>query len=57
MSAWDAITVAQVARTTSGQRIQSGPMLNNGLSMASGSGEQQGALAEVVEHQRRETRR
>ena len=35
--AWEAMTVASVARTVSGRTNQSGAMLKNGFSTASGS--------------------
>ena len=54
ITAWLAITVAAVARTTIGSRAQSGYIRKNGLSIDSGSRENQRALAEIVEDERRQ---
>ena len=54
ITAWLAITVATVARMTSGSRSQSGASRKNGFSIAAGSLEHQRALAEIVQHQARQ---
>ena len=54
MTAWLAITVAAVASATIGISAQSGNIRKNGFSIAFGIGEDQRALPEIVEHQRRQ---
>ena len=57
MSACDAMIAAAVARPTSGSSAQSGASRKNGCSAAAGFAQQQRALAEVVQQQRRQHQR
>ncbi len=57
ITAWEAMIAATVERITIGIRAQSGKSRKNGLDEALGVGQDQPALAEVVEDQRGEDER
>ena len=54
MTAWLAMTVATVANDTIGNSAQSGNIRKNGFSTALRIGDQQRALPEIVQRQRRQ---
>ena len=56
MTAWLAMTVASVARMTTGNSAQLGPSRKNGFSSV-GTSERTSALSEIVQRQRRKDER